>query len=188
MTIKPSHGMEMFSLLIIALFFPFTYSSSSTIEESYEFSNKIATFSEPSLQDFRSSLWLLVNQSQYLTKSYDDEYGKWNSGKYDNNTFISITDSFLPKFENLINSAKNMAYPREYKNISEALVNSLQSETDSYRHFRNYLVSGNKMENETSTDFFSKALQYELIYLKFLSVTNQTNSHQNVTKPIDFNY
>jgi len=81
-----------------------------------------------------------------------------------------------------------MAYPREYKNISEALVNSLESETDSYRHFRNYLVSGNKMENETSTDLFSKALQYELIYLKFLSVTNQTNSHQNVTKPIDFSY
>jgi len=73
--------MEMFSLLIIALFFPFTYSWSSTIEESYEFSNKIATFSEPSLEDFRSSLWLLANQSQYLTKSYDDEYGKWNSGK-----------------------------------------------------------------------------------------------------------
>jgi hypothetical protein len=188
LTIKPSHGMEIFPLLIVALFFPFTYSWSSTIEESYEFSNKIATFSQPSLQDFRSSLGLLVNQSQYLTKSYHDEIGKWNSGKYDNYTLISITDSFLPKFENLINSAKNMAYPREYKNISEALVNSLESETDSYRHFRNYLVSGNMTEDETSTNLLSKALQYELIYSKFLSVPNHPNSHQNVTKLIDFNY
>jgi hypothetical protein len=81
-----------------------------------------------------------------------------------------------------------MAYPREYKNISEALVNSLESETDSYRHFRNYLVSGNMTEDEISTDLLSKALQYELIYSKFLSVLNHPNSHQNVSKPIDFNY
>jgi len=184
---KPSHGMEIFSLLIVALFFPITYCWSYTIEESYEFSNKIVTFSQPSIQDFRSSLGLLVNQSQYLTKSYHDEIGKWTSGKYDIYTLISSTDSFLPKFENLIISAKDMIYPREYKYIHEALVNSLEFETDSYRHFRNYLVSGNMTEDEISTDLLSLAFQYEQIYSKFLSVPNP-NSHQNVTKLIDFNY
>ena len=128
-----------------------------------------------------------MNQAQYLTKSYHDEIGKWTSGKYDNYTLISITDSFLPKFENLIISTKNMTCPREYKYIHEALVNSLESETDSYRHFRNYLVSGNMTEDEISTDLLSLAFKYEQIYSKFLSVPNP-NSHQNVTKLIDFNY
>jgi hypothetical protein len=137
--------------------------------------------SKTSLQEFRSSLSGIVNQSLILTKSYQDEIGKWRSNQYDNSTLISITDSFVPKFVNLVNSAQNMTFPKDYKNIHDALVNSLKSETDSYKHFRNYLVSGNKTENEISTDLLTNALQYEMIYSEFLSKPLPNSSQMNDT-------
>jgi hypothetical protein len=137
--------------------------------------------SKISLQEFRSSLSGIVNQSLILTKSYQDEIGKWRSNQYDNSTIISITDSFVPKFVNLVNSAQNMTFPKDYKNIHDALVNSLKSETDSYKHFRNYLVSGNKTEDEISTDLLTKALQYEMIYSEFLSKPLPNSSQMNDT-------
>jgi hypothetical protein len=137
--------------------------------------------SKTSLQEFRSSLSGIVNQSLILTKSYQDEIGKWMSHQYDNSTLISITDSFVPKFVNLVNSAQNMTFPKDYKNIHDALVNSLKSETDSYKHFRNYLVSGNKTEDEISTDLLTKALQYEMIYSEFLSKPLPNSGQMNDT-------
>jgi hypothetical protein len=143
-----------------------------------------ALISKTNLQQFRSSLSGIVNQSLILTKSYQDEIGKWMSHQYDNSTLISITDSFVPKFENLVNSAQNMTFTKDYKNIHDALVNSLKSETDSYKHFRNYLVSGNKTEDEISTDFLTKALQYEMIYSEFLSkpLPNSAQTNDTSTK------
>ncbi len=137
--------------------------------------------SKTSLQEFRSSLSGIVNQSLILTKSYQDEIGKWRSNQYDNSTLISITDSFVPKFVNLVNGAQNMTFPKDYKNIHDALVNSLKSETDSYKHFRNYLVSGNKTEDEISTDLLTNALQYEMIYSEFLSKPLPNSSQMNDT-------
>jgi hypothetical protein len=137
--------------------------------------------SKTSLQEFRSSLSGIVNQSLILTQSYQDEIGRWMSHQYDNSTFVLITDSYIPKFENLVNSAQNMTFPKDYKNIHDALVNSLKSETDSYKHFRNYLVSGNKTEDEISTDLLTNALQYEMIYSEFLSKHLPNSSQMNDT-------
>lgn len=150
-------------------------STDSVVNESQEL------ISKTSLQQFRSSLSGIVNQSLILTKSYQDEIGKWRSNQYDNSTLISITDSFVPKFENLVNSAQNMTFPKDYKNIHDALVNSLKSETDSYKHFRNYLVSGNKTEDEISTDLLTKALQNEMIYSEFLSKPLPNSGQMNDT-------
>jgi bacterioferritin (cytochrome b1) len=74
-----------------------------------------------------------------------------------------------------------MTFPKDYKNIHDALVNSLKSETDSYKHFRNYLVSGNKTEDEISTDLLTNALQYEMIYSEFLSKPLPNSSQMNDT-------
>lgn len=147
----------------------------------------MVTLSNSGLEYFHSTLSHIVNESQYLTKSYQDEIRKWTSGEYNNYTLILITDSFLPKFENLIINAKNMIYPQEYKYVHEALVNSLESETQSYRHFKNYLVSGNKTEDDISTDLLSLAFQYEQVYSKFLSM-HTPDSHQNMTKRISLNF
>ena len=142
--------------------------------------SKVSDFPQTSIEDFKDSLNSLVHQSQHLTKSYHDEIGKWRMHQYDNYTLAYITDTFIPKFENLTNIARIMTYPEDYKYVHDALVNSLSFETDSYRHFREYLLSGNITEDEISNKLFSRAFEYEQIYSEFLSTTPPT-PRQNVT-------
>jgi hypothetical protein len=184
---RRSHGIQILASLLVALVFPYTHCWSSTIEQNYGSSNKMIAFSKSGLEYFHSALSHIVNESQFLTKSYQDEIRKWISGEYNNYDLILITDSFLPKFENLIIDAKNMIYPQEYKYVHEALVNSLESETESYRHFKNYLVLGSKIEDDISTELLSLAFQYEQVYSKFLSM-HIRDSHQNLTKRINLNF
>jgi len=181
--VQTPHRTEVFALLIISLILLITYYWSSTTEGIYKFSNEIAAFSHTGLQVFRTSLDNLVHQSQNLTKSYQDEIGKWRMNQYNNYPLVSITNSFIPKFQYLINIAENLTYPKDYKYIHDTLVNSLASETDSYRHFRNYLISGNKTEDEISTNLLSRAFQYEQIYSKFLSLP-LPHSVVNITRYI----
>jgi hypothetical protein len=160
---------KLFASLIMALIFATGYYYNSSVHGSEKFSHVMAVSSETDLQDFRTSLSNIVNQSQSLTKSYQDEIGKWMARQYDNSTFISITDSYILKFENLVQNAQNLTYPADYKYVHDALVNSLKSETDSNKHYRNFLQSGNKTEDQISIDLLSKAWQYEMVYSQFLS-------------------
>lgn len=50
----------------------------------------------------------LVTDSRALTQSYQTEIGKWKSKQYNNGTMISITDRYLPKFQKLIDRAKEL--------------------------------------------------------------------------------
>ena len=172
--------------ITILLLFIFSFYNFTTTGRDKSF-DKLPILSQTELQDFRSSLNAIVNQSQILTKTYQDEIGKWRFKQYDNSTMISVTDSFIPKFENITNIARNMTFPKDLKYIHDALVNSLKSETDSYKHFKNYLMSGNKTEDEISTDLLTKALEYEMTYSRFLSMPSQ-NSSQTVATLLDFGY
>lgn len=138
-------------------------------------------FPQTSIEDFKDSLNNLVHQSQHLTRSYHDEIGKWRMHQYDNYTLAHITDTFIPKFENLTNIARIMTYPEDYKYVHDALVNSLSFETDSYKHFREYLLYGNIIEDEISNRLFSRAFEYEQIYSEFLPTTPPTPM-KNLTK------
>lgn len=121
------------------------------------------------MQDFRTCMNIIVNQSQNLTKTHQDEIGSWSSNQYDNSTLISVTGAFIPRFENLLNSVQNMTYPPDYEYVYNELENSLKYETGSYKQFRNYLLSSNKTEDTISTNLLSSAFLYEQIYSKFLS-------------------
>jgi hypothetical protein len=162
-------------LFTLSLFIAGNFLSHFISAESTNTTNTTQQSSEPSLQDFRLSLSNIVNQSNALTAAYQDEIGKWQSHEYDNATLASVTDSYLPKFERLANKAQNLTYPADYKNVSDALVSSLKSETDSNKYFRDYLLSGNETVNEISIDLLSKAQQYEQVYSKFLANSSSTN-------------
>ena len=174
--IKSSRQLVILLLLLVPVI---SYYLIHTTEGINKFT-KVSDFPQTSIEDFKDSLNNLVHQSQHLTKSYHDEIGKWRMHQYDNYTLAYITDTFIPKFENLTNIARIMTYPEDYKYVHEALVNSLSFETDSYRHFREYLLSGNITEDEISNKLFSRAFEYEQIYSEFLSTTPPT-PRQNVT-------
>jgi len=120
-------------------------------------------------QIFTESLRVLVSKSGDLTQNYQEEVGKWNMKKFDNLTMITITDRYLSQFKELENEAKALNVPNEYENIRESFVSSVESEASSYEHFKNYLISGDKTEDQLSNDKLSLAFKQELVYADFLS-------------------
>ena len=120
-------------------------------------------------QIFTESLRVLVSKSGDLTRNYQEELGKWNMKKLDNLTMVSITDRYLSQFEELENEAKALNVPNEYENIKDSFVSSVESEASSYEHFKNYLISGDKTEDQLSNDKLSLAFKQELVYADFLS-------------------
>ena len=120
-------------------------------------------------QIFTESLRVLVSKSGDLTRNYQEEVGKWNMKKFDNLTMITITDRYLSQFEELENEAKALNVPNEYENIRDSFVSSVESEASSYEHFKNYLISGDKTEDQLSNDKLSLAFKQELVYADFLS-------------------
>src|SRR5919198_1346317 len=85
------------------------------------FNKGIIAFSQTGEQNFRLSLNNIVNKSQDLTKNYQHEIGKWTTNQINNTTLISVTDSYIPKFEELTNVARNVTYPVELRPIYDAL-------------------------------------------------------------------
>lgn len=115
------------------------------------------------LKVFIDSLWGLVSRSTELTTKYQLE-----TKDNDNSTMISITDRYLSKFKELEIEASNLAVPTGQENIKESFIKSIRSEAVSYEHFKNYLTTGNRTENDLSNDEFSLAFQYEQVYATFL--------------------
>lgn len=120
-------------------------------------------------QIFTESLRVLVSKSGDLTRNYQEEVGKWNMKKLDNLTMVTITDRYLSQFEELENEVKALNVPNEYENIKDSFVSSVESEASSYEHFKNYLISGDKTEDQLSNDKLSLAFKQELVYADFLS-------------------
>ena len=125
--------------------------------------------SKSDIQVFRESLNNLVSKSQELTKKYQDEVGKWNMKIHDNLTMVTITDRYLTQFHALESDVKSLKVPNEYENIKDSFIRSLESEVASYQHFKNYLVTGNRSEDQLSIDNLSLAYQNEKTYSDFLS-------------------
>jgi hypothetical protein len=112
-------------------------------------------------QAFAESYGKLVTDSRNLTQSYQSQVGKWKLKQYDNGTMSSITDQYLPKFQSLVDRAKALQPPQKYIRSRDLLGLSFQSEIESYKHFRNFLTTGLRAEDDVSTKFLSDALRYE---------------------------
>jgi hypothetical protein len=110
---------------------------------------------------FARTYGALVTDSRSLTEQYQNEVGKWTDDEYDNSTMASITDDYLPRFQQLIDRANALQPTEKYKTTQEYLVKSLDYERQSYEHFRNYLITGDPAEDEMSTELLSESLDYE---------------------------
>ena len=119
------------------------------------------------MQIFSESFNVLVSKSQDLTKQYQEEVGKWNMKKLDNLTMVTITDKYLPHFAKLEKEARNLTVPNGYEN-KDSFIRSIESEAASYDHFKKYLLTGNRTEDQLSIDNLSLAYAYEKIYEEFL--------------------
>jgi hypothetical protein len=72
-------------------------------------------------------------------------------------TMISITDSYLPKFQELITEVKNLHAPANFKNVTKLYLKSIESELQINIYFRNNLESSNATECTLSSKSYSDA-------------------------------
>jgi hypothetical protein len=77
---------------------------------------------------FAASFEDLVNKANLLTHDYDIQVKKWQMRENNDTTMISITDSYLPKFQEPITEAKNLYDPAKFKSVTELYLKSLKSE------------------------------------------------------------
>jgi hypothetical protein len=151
---------------------------------SIEFTNS-SILADNKAQSFHVAYETLINDSHSLTESYQKEIGKWRSKQYDNKTMILITDKYLPEFHKLVSRAQALQpATAKYLQAKDLYINSLQSEIGSYMHFRNFLVTGNKTEDDTSTQLLSNALKFEVESFAAFNnrtVTNMDNNYGNKT-------
>ena len=126
------------------------------------------SLAQDSTTSFVNSFEKVVNESHNLTQSYQHEAGRWKTHQYDNKTMISITNNYLLKYETLVNESKALRPPKQYQNATELYTKSLESELQSYTHFRNYLSTNNAAENQLSTKLLSDAFRYEVDSFKEL--------------------
>jgi hypothetical protein len=142
---------------------------------SYSVSTPQKTMGNNTRSSFRISYQMVINGSHLLTQTYQDEVEKWQLKRYSNSTMISITDSYLPKFQKLIDNAKALQPGTEnYAQARDLYIKSLQSEMESYRHFRNFLATNNPAEDRISTELLSSAWVYESN--SFAAFNNATNN------------
>lgn len=84
----------------------------------------------------------------------------------------SITDNYLPRFQNIAESLQPIN--GKYLQARDLYIRSLHAEIESYEHFRNFLATGNRVEDEMSTQLLSDALKYEIS--SFIAFNNAGNA------------
>jgi hypothetical protein len=91
-----------------------------------------------------------------------------------------ITDKYLPQFQKLVSRAQVLQpTTTKYLQAKELYIKSLQSEIGSYMHFRNFLITGNKTEDDISTQLLSNALKYEINSFTAFNNRTVTDSDNN---------
>src|SRR5215813_4410095 len=99
------------------------------------------------INNFSKSFGNLVSEAHNLTHSYQNEVTKWRTHQYDNKTMISIANNYLPKYQNLVSQSETLQPPKQFQNGTDLYTKSLESELQSYIHFKNYLSTNNSTEN-----------------------------------------
>ena len=128
-------------------------------------------------QSFANSFESVVNETRLLSLDYDAQVQKWQRGEHSNESMASITDTYLPKYQELINKTNALQTPAGYENVTSLYAKSIESELKSNIQFRDYLLTGNKTESEASMQSLSDALKYEMGSFKaFKSASNATNN------------
>ena len=142
------------------------------------------------IHDFEDAFIEIVNDTRSLTIAYQEEIAKLESGVYDNETFVTITDLYLQMYQQLLARADTLKHwpstlPTNYGKAIELYSESIRTEMMSQEHFRNYLSTGDLSENERSVELLSESLRFEIEAFKaFRSVANDT-AIQNGTDSIN---
>ncbi len=107
--------------------------------------------------EFKRAFEQIILDTNSLTQQYNAEERRWLS--QDNNTLIQVIDQYLARYDQLIERANALSTPEKYESAKNYLVSAIELERQSYEHFRNYLVTGDRSEYQESSDLISRSLE-----------------------------
>jgi hypothetical protein len=146
------------------------------------------------IHDFEDAFIELVNNTRNVSMAFQDEIAKLESGVYDNQTFVTLTDLYLQMYQQLLARSDALkqwpsTLPMNYSRAIEFYSESIRTEMMSQEHFRNYLSTGDLSENEISLQLLSESLRFEIeAFNAFRSVSNDTaiqNGNDSVNNETD---
>jgi hypothetical protein len=116
---------------------------------------------------FEHAFVAIVNDTRSLSLAYQSEIAKLQSGVYDNQTFVTITDLYLQMYQQLLSRADALkqwpaSLPLNYSKAIDLYSESIRTEMMSHEHLRNYLSTGDPSENERSLELLSESLRFEI--------------------------
>jgi hypothetical protein len=127
----------------------------------------------------------IVNDTRSLSLAYQDEIAKLESGVYDNQSFVTVTDLYLQTYQQLLARADALkqwpaSLPLNYSKAIDLYSESIRTEMMSQEHLRNYISTGDLSENERSLELLSDSLRFEIeAFSAFRSVANDTTVQNN---------
>ena len=107
--------------------------------------------------DFKRAYEQIVVDTDALTKEYTADEAKWLAR--DNSTLVKVIDQYQPRYSQLVERAKALDTPEKYVSSRDHLVSTIDSEKQSYQHFRNYILTGNQTEYMLSSELLTKSLE-----------------------------
>jgi len=131
---------------------------------------------------FEDAFMGIVNDTRNLSMAYDDEFTKLQSGVYDNQTFVMVSDLYLQMYQQLLANASALKQspaplPENYTKAIDLYSESIRTEMESVEHLRNYYSTGDLSEKEKSGELLSESLRFELeAFNAFRSVANDNGA------------
>jgi hypothetical protein len=127
--------------------------------------------------EFLDNYYSLVNASTMVTENYHKEIEKWERDEYDDRELVTITDSFLPQYDLLLDRASGFDAPQRYQEALDLYISGLRSERASYTLFRDFIETGDPRLNETSVDLLTNATKYELESFNLIDAERQATDN-----------
>ena len=154
-------------------------------QQSLPLSSSPSSPQNATIHAFEDAFIGIVNDTRNLSLAYQDELAKLQSGVYDNQTFVTVTDLYLQMYQQLIARTDALkqwpaSLPQNYSKAIDLYSESIRTEMESQEHLRNYITTGDLSENERSLELLSESLRFELeAFNAFRSVANDTTVNNN---------
>ena len=109
--------------------------------------------------EFKKSIDEIAFDTIALTQEYKEEEDKWleNPDNYDNSTMTPVFNQYQLRYQQLIDRAEALDTPDRYKTAKAFLIESIELERQSNRHFLNYLITDDQAEYQKAAEFAQKS-------------------------------
>lgn len=108
--------------------------------------------------DFKRSVDQIAFDTIALTQEYQKVEEKWLSDPQDNDTIASTFEQYRMRYQHLVDRAEAMDTPNRYKTAKGYLIEAIELEMQSNRHYYNYVIHGDDIEKQKAGMLASQSL------------------------------